>query len=62
MSSDPNFGFVIAAYAIGFVVVGAMIAWTLLDYRRLKRALSRFPERGEREVSQVVSTERKSRT
>ncbi len=47
--SDPHFGFVVAAYALGFVIVGAMIIAILRDYFTLKRALSRFPGRGERD-------------
>jgi heme exporter protein CcmD len=40
MSHDPHFGFVIAAYALAFVVIGGMIGAVLIDYMRLKRALS----------------------
>jgi hypothetical protein len=42
MSHDPNFGFVVAAYALAFVVIGGMIAAILIDSLRLKRALSLF--------------------
>ncbi len=40
MSHDPHFGFVIAAYALAFAVIGGMIAAVLLDSLRLKRALT----------------------
>jgi heme exporter protein CcmD len=42
MSHDPHFGFVIAAYALAFFVIGGMIAAILLDSFRLRRALSSF--------------------
>lgn len=45
MSGDPNFGFVIAAYAIGFVVAAGMTLMILRDYRNLKRALAPFAGR-----------------
>ena len=40
MSRDPHFGFVIAAYLLAFAVIGGMMAAILIDYMRLKRALS----------------------
>ena len=40
MSHDPHFGFVVAAYAIAFVIVAGMIVTILADYMRLKQALS----------------------
>lgn len=48
MTADPHFGFVVAAYAIAFVIVAAMIFVILRDYRTLRRDLARFPNRGER--------------
>lgn len=51
MSADPNFGFVIAAYLIGFLVLGGMTLSVLYDYFSLKRALSKFPARSETQVS-----------
>ncbi len=42
MSHDPHFGSVIAAYALALIVVGGMIGAVLIDYLRLKRALSLF--------------------
>jgi heme exporter protein CcmD len=39
MSHDPHFGFVIAAYALAFVIVAGMIVTILADYMRLKQAL-----------------------
>jgi heme exporter protein CcmD len=40
MSHDPHLGFVIAAYALAFVIVTGMIVTILVDYMRLKQALS----------------------
>ena len=40
MSHDPHFGFVVAAYAIAFVIVAGMIVTILADYKRLKQALA----------------------
>jgi heme exporter protein D len=45
MSGDPNIGFVIAAYALGLMVVAGMILTILLDYKSLKKALARLPQR-----------------
>jgi hypothetical protein len=43
MSHDPHFGFVIAAYALGLVIVGGMVVMILADYMSLKRALASLP-------------------
>ncbi len=51
MSADPNFGFVVAAYALGFAVLGGMILAVVTDYLRLKRALSKFPGRSDTRAS-----------
>jgi len=48
MSHDPHFGFVVAAYAIAFVIVAGMIVTILADYMRLKQALA-FLLRGTRQ-------------
>ena len=50
--SDPHFGFVVAAYGLGFVIAAAMIIAILLDYFALKRALSHFPGRGDRDEAE----------
>jgi heme exporter protein D len=55
VTSDPHFGFVIAAYAIAFVIVAAMIFVILRDYFTLRRALSRFPA-GERRAARESET------
>ncbi|MGO9673307.1 MAG: heme exporter protein CcmD [Methylocella sp.] len=48
MTADPHIGFVVAAYAIAFIIVAAMIFVIMRDYRTLRRDLARFPGRGER--------------
>ncbi len=48
MTADPHFGFVVAAYAIAFVIVAAMIFAIARDYYALKRELAQFPARERR--------------
>ena len=38
---DPHAGFIIAAYAVAAATIGAMIAWVVLDARRLNAELAR---------------------
>jgi heme exporter protein CcmD len=40
MTGDPHIGFIIAAYAVAVVTIGAMIGWVLLDFRRLNAQLA----------------------
>ena len=42
MTNDPHFGFVVAAYIAGVLVIGGMVIWTLIDYATLKKALARL--------------------
>ena len=39
MLNDPHIGFVVAAYAVAFVVLAAMIGSVLFDTRRLNAEL-----------------------
>jgi heme exporter protein CcmD len=39
--SDPHIGFIVAAYAIAVLTIGAMIGWVVLDSRRLNAELAR---------------------
>ncbi len=41
--SDPHFAFIFGSYVITALVVGGLIVWTLLDYRRLRQALDKLP-------------------
>ncbi len=56
MSHDPHFGFVVAAYALTFVIVAGMIVTILADYMRLKQALASLA-RGTRQDSDPESSE-----
>jgi heme exporter protein CcmD len=39
MMGDPHIGFIIAAYAVAVATIGVMIAWVVLDFRRLNAEL-----------------------
>jgi heme exporter protein CcmD len=39
MMAEPHIGFIVAAYAVAAATIGAMIAYVLLDYRRLNAHL-----------------------
>ncbi len=41
MMGDPHIGFIIAAYAVAALTIGAMIGWVALDSRRLNAELDR---------------------
>jgi heme exporter protein CcmD len=49
--ADPHIGFVVAAYAVAAATIGAMIAYVLLDYRRLTTHLG--------EVTRALETARR---
>jgi hypothetical protein len=44
--SDPHFGFIVAAYILGFLTIAGMVAAILYDQFTLKRALAKLPPRG----------------
>ena len=46
MTLGPHAFFIVAAYAVAFGIVAAMIAWVLLDHRRQMRILSELEARG----------------
>ena len=45
MLDIPHIGFIVAAYGVAFVVILAMIAGVVLDYRRLSEQLQRLEVR-----------------
>ncbi len=45
----PHVGFVIAAYAIAFAVLGGMVIGTLANYRMLRKQLERVERRPRRQ-------------
>jgi heme exporter protein CcmD len=49
--SDPHIGFIVAAYAVAAATIGAMIAYVVLDYRRLSAHLD--------EVTQALEAARR---
>ena len=57
MTDDPHIGFIIAAYVVAAGTIGAMIAYVLLDYRRLSAHLDEVTQaleaarRGERDAA-----------
>jgi heme exporter protein D len=62
MEAAAHIPFIVAAYAAGIIVVGALIAWVIFDYRMQRRILAELetkgisrrsaPEPGERTVSE----------
>lgn len=46
MDLGPHADFIIAAYGVAAIVVGALIAWVWLDGRRQMRALADLEARG----------------
>jgi heme exporter protein CcmD len=39
MMGDPHAGFIVAAYAVALVTIGAMIGWVVSDFRHLRAQL-----------------------
>jgi heme exporter protein D len=46
MELGPHAGFIVAAYAAAAVVIGALVAWVVLDHRAQSRALAELEDRG----------------
>ena len=46
MNLGSHSDFIIAAYIAVLMIIGALIAWIVLDYSALKRALSELEESG----------------
>jgi heme exporter protein D len=46
MTLGPYAGFIIAAYAAAFVVIGALIGWIVADHRAQMRTLADLEARG----------------
>jgi heme exporter protein D len=59
MTLGPHADFIIVAYGVAVVVVGALIAWVLLDHRAQKLMLADLEARGVSrrpgDVKQVVN-------
>lgn len=46
MNLGPHAAFIIAAYVVAVLVIGALIAWVTLDYRAQKRVLGDLDAQG----------------
>ncbi len=46
MNLGPHADFILAAYAAGLLVVAALIAWVVLDFRAQKRVLGDLESHG----------------
>jgi heme exporter protein CcmD len=46
MQAPAHIAFIIAAYAAGIIVVVALIAWVMLDYRMQRRILAGLETKG----------------
>jgi heme exporter protein D len=46
MQATAHIGFIAAAYAAGIVVIAALIAWVVLDYRLQRRILAELESKG----------------
>jgi heme exporter protein CcmD len=57
MQATAHIGFIVAAYVAGIVVVVALIAWVVLDYRLQRRILGELEAKGllRRSVGEAAS-------
>ena len=55
MNHDPHLGFIIAAYALAFVIVAGMVVTILADYRNLKQALASLSRETSKEPLQDLN-------
>ena len=46
MAATAHIGFIAAAYGAGVVVIAALIAWVMLDYRLQRRILGELETKG----------------
>ena len=46
MQATAHIGFILAAYGAGVVVIVALIAWVMLDYRLQRRILAELETKG----------------
>jgi heme exporter protein CcmD len=46
MPATANIDFIVAAYAAGLIVIVALIAWVVLDYRLQRRILTELERQG----------------
>ena len=58
MQATAHMGFIVAAYGAGIVVIVALIAWVMFDYRLQRRILAELETTGVSRRSARDSTER----
>jgi heme exporter protein D len=58
MNAANHMGFIVASYAAAVAVVGALIAWVMLDYRAQRRRLAELDMRGVTRRSAPARSER----
>ncbi len=46
MNLGPHADFILAAYAAAILILGALTAWIMLDYRALRATLADFKDDG----------------
>ena len=46
MELGPHAGFIVAAYAVAALVLGALVAWVVIDHRMQARALAELEAKG----------------
>jgi heme exporter protein D len=46
MPATAHIDFIVAAYAAGLIVIVALIAWVMLDYRSQRRILNELERQG----------------
>jgi heme exporter protein CcmD len=46
MDAGNHMGFIVAAYVAAAVIVAALVAWVMLDYRAQQRTLADLDKRG----------------
>ena len=56
MDLGPHASFIIGAYAAAILVIGALIAWIVLDYRAQRRKLIDLEARGMTRRSERANT------
>jgi heme exporter protein D len=62
MQATAHIDFILAAYAAGIVVIAALIAWVVLDYRAQRRTLADLEMQGISRRSAAARGEAVTRT
>jgi heme exporter protein CcmD len=62
MQATAHIDFVLAAYAAGIIVVGALVAWVMLDYRMQRLTLAELEMQGVSRRSATARAEPVKRT